>query len=206
MNGWKGRRWLGWLRILLLALAAGPVLAAPTVIDFEDRLDGDVVAAQYADLAFANATAITAGFSLNEFEFPPASGNNVVFEDGVGLSIDFATPMGSVYGRFNYRAPLIFEAFDASNGLLATIASLFGSNLGISGELGSITNEVIGATSIGGISRVVITGDPAGGSFTLDDLTFERAAPVNGVPEPSTLLLVVAGVVGLGRRRVVAAG
>jgi len=49
--------------------------------------------------------------------------------------------------------------------------------------------------SPGGISFLTITGGPDGGSFLLDDLT-----PTE-VPEPSTLLLVLAGGLALARSR-----
>lgn len=218
MNGWKGRRWLGWLRILLLALAAGPALAAPTVIDFEDLLDGDVVAAQYADLAFANATAITAGLSLNEFDFPPHSGVSVVTGSDVAfggtgsLVIEFIQPVTAVWAFFTHEAQLTLSAFDPSGKLLGTAMSGSGSNLLLSGS--GNPNERVDFSGLGDIAELRVASPEVFdfdldayrfAYYTLDDLTFERAEP-GTVPEPSTLLLVVAGVVGLGRRRVVAAG
>lgn len=199
-SGW--RWWVGTI-VLLASMAA---TAAPTLIDFDGLLDGEQVTIQYGGLTFTNATALTAGLSLNEIEFPPASGSNVVFEDGIGLTIDFAAPVTSVYGYFTYATTLTlsFLAFDLGEAL-APVTSAFASNLALSGDAGSSPNELLGASSVGGIRRVTITGDLLGGSFTLDDLSFERL-PGNSVPEPGTLLLVVAGVVGLTRRRGLAAG
>ena len=43
----------------------------------------------------------------------------------------------------------------------------------------------------GGIAHVTIEGDPSGGSFALDDLTFTQIG--TPIPEPSTLLLFSSG-------------
>ena len=169
-------------------------------------MDGEQVTNQYGGPTFTNATAITAGFSLNEVEFPPVSGASVVFDDGGAMTIDFATPVRSVFGYFTYATPLTlsFIAFDLTE-VLVPVTSAFVANLALSGDVGSLPNELLGARSLGGIRAVTIAGDPAGGSFTLDDLSFERL-PGSSVPEPATLLLVVAGVLGLARRRGLAAG
>jgi hypothetical protein len=179
--------------------------AGSAVLDFEGLGDGEAVVAQYGGLTFGDATVLTAGLSLNEFEFPPRSGVNVVFDDGGPLEIVFADPVTSVMGYFSYAMRLSVSAFDASNNLLGTTHSLFDSNLALSGDAGSAPDELLGVSFASGISRVTFSVDPAGGSFTLDDLTFV-SVPFNGVPEPSTLLLLAAGVVGLGRRRVLGAG
>ena len=191
-----------------MAVALALAIASPAcgaVIDFDGLLDGEQVTNQYGGPTFTNATAIAAGLSLNEFEFPPASGSNVVFDDGGSLTIDFATPVRSVFGHFTYATTLTlsFIAFDLGEAL-ATVTSAFASNLALSGDIGSLPNEWLGSSSHGGIRAVTIAGDPAGGSFTLDDLSFERL-PGSSVPEPATLLLVVAGVLGLTRRRGLAA-
>lgn len=183
----------------LCALFASP-LAQATVIDFEDRLDGDTVTNQYAGVTFQNALALTAGLSLNEFEFPPLSGVNVVFDDGGAILLNFLTPVVSVGGYFTYSTPLNFLAFDTFGIQVATITSAFSSNMGLSGEPGSTPNEFLELSSVSGIASARIIGDPAGGSFTLDDLTFRQAA-VNPVSEPASLALVALGLGALGLRR-----
>lgn len=188
--------------VVTLGLAL-PSFGAP--LGFDELTDGTMVTTQYAGLTFTNATAITAGVSLNDFEFPPKSGTNVVSDDGGPLELMFTDPVSSVTAYFTYGTALLLEAFDASNALLDTSASLFASNLAITGVTGASPNEELGFSLVAGISRVVITGDLLGGSFTLDDLSFERL-PGNSVPEPGTLLLVALGLVGLTRRRGLAAG
>lgn len=183
----------------LCTLLASP-LAQAAVIDFEDRLDGDTVTNQYAGVTFQNALALTAGLSLNEFEFPPVSGVNVVFDDGGAILLNFLTPVVSVGGFFNYSTPLNFLAFDTAGIQVAAITSAFNTNLALSGDTGSTPNEFLALISAGGIASASITGDTAGGSFTLDDLTF-RSVAVNPVSEPASLALVALGLGALGLRR-----
>jgi hypothetical protein len=56
---------------------------------------------------------------------------------------------------------------------------------------------------LGSIGSIKIIGDPAGSSFTLDDLNGTPSAPV---PEPVTLLLLGSGFGGIWLRRRRAAG
>ena len=48
---------------------------------------------------------------------------------------------------------------------------------------------------VNSIVRVTIEGDSLGGSFVLDDLTFTRVT--TQIPEPSTLILLASGLVGI---------
>jgi len=183
----------------LCSLLAAP-LAQAAVIDFEDRLDGEAVTNQYAGVTFQNALALTAGLSLNEFEFPPVSGVNVVFDDGGAILLNFLTPVSSVGGFFTYSTGLNFLAFDTAGVEIASVSSAFNTNLALSGDAGSTPNEFLQLISAGGIASASISGDPFGGSFTLDDLTF-RPIAVNSVSEPASLALVALGLGALGLRR-----
>src|SRR5712672_727975 len=147
------------LGVFVFALACLPsrVLADPITIDFDGFADSDILTNQVAGLTFANAAVLTAGISLNEFEFPPLSGSNVAFDAGGAMTIAFASPIDAFSGHFTYLTPLT-----------VTATSSFLSNLVLSGDAGSLPNELLALVFSGGISRVVIAGDPAGGSFTLD--------------------------------------
>jgi hypothetical protein len=176
-------------KVLILSLAQC-LSASSILIDFEGFTDGTFISTQFPGLTFSNAQILTAGISLNEFEFPPKSGVNVVADAGGPMSISFATPVISFGGFFTYTVPFTIAAFDGTDAQIALATAMFTNNEALSGVSGSSPNEFIQVTSAGGISRVTMTGDPNGGSFTLDDATFTpmiSAAPA----EPATLLLVL---------------
>jgi hypothetical protein len=185
------------LLVVLLAVSAIPVWADTTVITFEGLGDGTVVTNQFSGVTFSNATVLTAGISLNELEFPPESGTNVVFDDGGPMSISFATPLTSFSGFFTYAEQLTLIGFDGFGNVVGTTFSAFDSNLALSGEPGSTPNELLQVSFAGGISSVMIEGDPGGGSFVLDDATLTTQS---AVPEPGSFFLLCAGSACLGLR------
>lgn len=183
--------------VLALGLAAlvTPASASVVVYGFDGFPDSTALTGQFAGLSFSHATVINAGATLNDAEFPPRSGDGVVVDDGGAISITFAAPVFSVGGYFTYVSGLSLSAFDGASNLLGTRNSLFATNLLASGDPGSSPNEMLSFASAGGlIARVVITGDAAGTSFVLDDLTVDVG---NTVPEPQTLLLAL-GLLGAG--------
>ena len=134
---------------------------------------------------------LQAGVSLNDFEFPPHSPSNVVFDDGGALTIAFDTPQASVGGFFTYATQLTMTAFDGGGVAFGVVMSQFGSNLALSGDAGSVPNELL-SLAFPGIRFVTIAGDAAGGSFVLDDLTSTAQAPA-AVPEPASASLLAIG-------------
>lgn len=175
--------------------------AAVTVLDFEGLPDGTVLGAQFAGIEFGNAVVLTAGIGLNEFEFPPLSGSNVVVDDGGPMTLSFSSPVRTLVLFATYGAPLQIAAFDHNGGtLLAQAVSLFSSNVVGLGDPGSSPNERFELTVPGGFAFVQVSGAAGGGSFVIDDLT------LTPVPEPSTivLLLLGGGMLLLLRRRTAA--
>ncbi len=187
------------LAFLLTALSS-QTEAAPVTLDFEGLSEFTTVTTQFPGVTFSNATVLTAGSSLNEFEFPPFSGQNVVFDDGGAMTVSFATAITSFSGYFTYTVPLTLTAFDASNNAIASVSSSFGSNLALSGELGSLPLELLSLSSATGFFSVLISGDAFGGSFVVDDVTFETPSTSTPVPEPGTFSLLASGVVLFGYR------
>jgi hypothetical protein len=183
------RRAVQILAVVVLAAIPRAASAAPVVIDFDALGDLDSVVGQYAGLTFSGATALTSGISLNEFEFPPNSGLNVVFDDGGPMRVDFASSMTSVGGYFTYVAGLTLSAFDLGDNLLGSVSSGFASNLALSGDAGSSPNEFL-SLAFADISYITVTGDFGGASFTLDDLTFDGG---RAVPEPGIVSLLFLG-------------
>lgn len=192
------------LRSVLALLLFSQVPAARAAINFDSLNDSDIVTNQFSGAVFSNTIVLTAGISLNEFEFPPRSDFNVASDNGGPITISFTTPVLSFVGYFTYLVPLTLTAFDAGNGQVGQAVSLFSNNLALSGDPGSSPNELLQVAFAAGISSITITGDQFGGSFTLDDAAFEPTAA--GVPEPHSLLLLtpalVAGVLFITRRRV----
>ena len=179
--------------LLLLAVAVPLSLHAGTVVlDFEGFSDSTSLTTQYPGLTFSNATIITAGITLNEFEFPPHSGSNVAFDNNGPISISFASPVLSFSGYFTYAVPLTLAGFNATSTQVGSATSAFSSNLALSGDPGSTPNEFLSVSFASGISSVTITGDPAGGSFVMDDVTYTTA-----VPEPGSIILLLSGMAGV---------
>ena len=173
--------------------------AAPITIDFESFFDGDAVTNQISGVTFSNATVLSAGISLNELDFPPHSGSNVIVDDGGSISILFDAPVVSVVGFFTYTIDVLMRAFDSGGNVVASANSLFESNLADIGDEGSSPNELISVAFAGGISRIAIEGDPDGLSFVIDDLTYQLRDGNGGgpVPEPGILELLLIAVFAL---------
>jgi hypothetical protein len=181
------------LTAVALTVAAGIGAQADTTLNFEGFPDSTILTTQYPGLTFTNAIILTSGVSLNEFEFPPHSGVNVVSDNNGPMTIDFSSPITSFSGYFTYLEPLTLDGYNASDTEVATAGSKFSNNTACLegppcfGDPGSSPNEFIELGFAGGISSVTITGDPLGSSFTMDDMSYTSA-----VPEPDSFPLAIA--------------
>ena len=182
------------LLVLLSLFAVNRSMAY--VVDFEGLSDLESVTNQYGGLGviFSNALVLTAGISLNEFEFPPHSGTNVVSDDAGPMTLSFSVPVLSAGSYFTYSTSLTLSFFDTLDNPVGSASSQYASNPALSGDPGSTPNEFLSFVSVSGIATLVITGDPLGGSFTMDDLTVTTATPV---PEPATLFVLGCGLLGI---------
>ena len=167
------------------------------MISFDDLPDGTVVTDQYQGLGvtFTGAAILRpgtiwgSGITLNEFEFPPHSGLNVLGDQVGPIVGQFLTPVTEVGGFFTYLASVTLTAFDDMGNMVGSVTSAFSENFVSSGNL---PNELLQLSYAGGISRFEIAGDPAGVSLTLDDLTFRSgAAAVPGTTGLSPLLALL---------------
>ncbi len=167
-----------WTGLLLLLFPLG--LAHAASLDFEIVLANTLITNQYAGVTFANTVALTAGISLNEFEFPTHSGVNAASDNAGPITINFAGPQRSVAGYFSYRVPITIQAFDVSNNPAGSASSAYANNEALSGAAGSHPGELlkVNATTAS-IRKIVITGDAGGTSFTVDDLTPISSCDVN---------------------------
>jgi hypothetical protein len=188
--------------LIAFVLWASPATAVPITYDFEEFEDSEAVTALLAPLGvtltLTNAIALTTGISGNEFDFPPMSGNNTLFDGGGAITIAFSSAVTSLSGFFTYGAPLTLTAF-LGGAEVGSVSSLFDENHGSS--LNPSPNELIGLVGLGLFDRVVIFGAGEGGTFTLDDLTVDVPEQTSSVPEPGTLTLVALGAAALFRRR-----
>lgn len=179
-----------------LLLYIQPQARADT-IDFEGLADSTILTNQYPGITFTNAIILTAGISLNEFEFPPHSGVNVASDNNGPITIVFSSPVLSFSGYFTYVEPLTLDAFDSLDNQVDSAVSAFSSNDALFGDVGSSPNEFLQVSSAGGVSSVMITGDPDGGSFAMDDISFTSA-----IPEPNSIFLLLSGAaLSFGLRR-----
>jgi hypothetical protein len=149
------------LGLLAVSVLVSAMLKADSVtLDFEGFLDSTILTNQYPGVTFSNAIILTSGISLNEFEFPPHSGANVVSDNNGPITIDFSTPITSFNGYFTYLEPLTLDAFNASDTEIASAASAFSNNLAClagppcPGDPGSSPNEFIELSYAGGISAL----------------------------------------------------
>lgn len=159
-----------------------------TTIDFEGLPDLTPVGSTYSafGLSLTGATAITSGLSLNEFEFPPKSGSNVVFDDGGPISGEFATPVTSLGAYLTHAQTITLSLYSAGGSLIATVTSASTDNLP---STGGSPNEFLSYVSAVGIKSFSFSGSSIGESFTLDDLTFDTSSTV---PESGSSLAALA--------------
>jgi hypothetical protein len=176
-----------------VALLSAPA-AATTTIDFDGLSDGTAVTTQYSGVTFSGAAVATAGITLNEFDFPPKSGLNVVLNQTTNLQVDFSTAAQSVSGFVTGTDVVTLSAFDGAT-LLGSIATT-GPNFVSSGNA---PNQFL-SLSFANITSVRFSG-PGAFSFTLDDLSYSPAS--GAVPEPASWAMMVGGllVAGAAMRR-----
>lgn len=180
------------LAITFSLLAINHTQAA--TIDFEGLEDSISLTNQYAsnDIIFSNATVLSSGISLNEFEFPPHSGANVAVDDNAPILLQLNKPFTDLRGYFTYSAPITITAYDETDSLLASINSAFSSNLAFSGDVGSAPNEFMQLNSAVPFVKVLIIGSPTGSSFALDDLSGTAVVPL-----PASIYLFTSALTGL---------
>jgi hypothetical protein len=192
-----------WAALSLLLLALSP-LSAQTVQNFEGFADNTALTTQLTGLTFTGSSVYTSGISLNNAQYPPRSGVDVVTNTtGSTITITFATPIPSVSGYYTYSGgTLTVQAFSATSTLLATSTSAFANNTALGGALGSSPNELITVSSPG-IASITITGTGVN-SFTLDDLTYGAATTVPTVSVSAmgglVFLLALLGCFAAGRQ------
>ncbi|OAI08478.1 PEP-CTERM sorting domain-containing protein [Methylomonas methanica] len=156
-------------------------------IDFESFTDGSPLTNEISGLQFSGGNIFTAGVSLNEFDFPPHSGQNVLAALSGSLTISADNPFDLFSAYFTYAEQMTFSGFDVAHNLLFSFTSPTSSNLG--------TNSLTEFSSHGISSLVFST--QGGSGFTMDDLDLNAST----VPEPGTLALLPLGALAMAFMR-----
>lgn len=173
--------------VLVLSLQFGATASAGFV-DFEIFSDSDMPTTEIPGLVFTNATVLAAGASLNEIDFPPHSGTNVVAALD-SLTVSFDMPINLVGGFFSYAdaAGVNLSLYDINNMLLAD--AFFAAPPGLSNI---VSNQFVslGASNIHTMV-VSLNSSILDNPFTLDDLTYTY------ISEPATVLLISLGLIAI---------
>lgn len=173
------------LMVAVLGLLLAPCCAYATDIDFETIADQVAVGNSYAadGVIFNNALSLTAGFSLNEFDYPPHSGVRAVGDSGGPMEMVFTNPITAFSGWFTWAAPIELDIY-LDNNFTLFLGSIIttSDNLGFSQQVGLI--DLAGTFQ----SIRILELDPSSQGMIMDDLSFTPAE--TPVPEPSTLVLL----------------
>ncbi|MFZ5572464.1 MAG: PEP-CTERM sorting domain-containing protein [Thermodesulfobacteriota bacterium] len=172
--------------------AADAALAGSTVIDFEDQILGTYASITIGNVSF---TAVNNHLNIdNVYQMYNQSGiyldNGTYSNEGFGvLRMDFASAtnaFGFTWGMAEPFATWVLTAYDAGNNILES------RNLPSTGA--SSAGEFFGLAA-NNISYATLAWNGSYDWVAIDNFTFTETAAA--VPEPATMLLFGAGMIGL---------
>lgn len=203
---------------------AVPIIGVPfagTVITFDGQTDGTLISNQYAGVTFTQDDGGTPMIDNKDFLFAyeSSSGDGVLTGSGTGGGVPttagiigvFDSPVAMAGAFLSDTVPLgdyTVSAYDSLNSLIESYVISYGSS-----TLPTISNDAscdstfpwdgtgcgvfIGFSEGSDIIKSIQFGPSSsyGDAFAIDDFTYAYAS---AVPEPSSLLLLGAGLAGLG--------
>jgi len=180
----------------------GAFSGGETVIGFDSLSEDEVVTTQFLPLTvdFSGSSHVSgstsAGVGSEAWFFFAAPGTAVLqnFADSCGASPSYCLPV-----VIDFTIPYALIGFDLVTNPGMTTVTVTLTSAGVSTPFLIPTGSpesFVGFFDPSGIDQIVISGAPLNGAIGLDDLRFE--API---PEPGTLSLLGAGILGLAALR-----
>lgn len=193
-----------YLGLVSFALVTAGSAQASTVLTFDDipvtGINVVNMTNQYAGVTFSGARVLNSPGQLNDINFVPYTGPNVIANDADDgsnglITLKFDAPVTFVGAFVTSFKPVTFSAFDGAT-LLGT------TQLAVPNYLngGSGSPNAFLSLSFAEITSVQFNDNFDFGSFTLDNVTLDGGAfsGIGAVPEPATWALFILGFGAMG--------
>lgn len=163
--------------------------ASANLIDFDNLEDFAVATSGISGVDIEGLVALSAGLSLNEFQFPPRSGSIAATNESSEVIFVFGPRIFSFSAYFSYVEPFQLFAYGVNGENLGIFPSAKNSHFADGDSLVNFIHEEIKIFAEEPISKIIISSDSTY-SYVVDDVTFSH---VTQVPELSTSMYFIFG-------------